>query len=140
VSDAVPSPLGIYETVLYGSDVPALARFYAEVVGLRLVEGPDELMAVLRLPRGGVLLLFDPEAAGRPGRPVPSHGAHGAGHVAFSVAHGSLDAWIAHLEAHGVGIERDLAWDEQGSRSLYVRDPAGNSLELVDGGHELWPD
>jgi catechol 2,3-dioxygenase-like lactoylglutathione lyase family enzyme len=139
VSDAVPSPLGIYETVLYGSDVRALARFYGEVVGLRLVEGPDELMAVLRLPRGGVLLLFDPEAAGRPGRPVPSHGAHGAGHVAFRVAAGSLDAWVEHLEAHGVDVERDLAWDGQGSRSLYVRDPAGNSLEFVDGAHELWP-
>jgi catechol 2,3-dioxygenase-like lactoylglutathione lyase family enzyme len=127
---------GVYETVLYADDVAATARFYESILGLRLVAGPDELMAALRLEDGGVLLIFDPRRASKPGRAVP-HGASGAGHVAFSVREGELDAAAAELRAaHGVELERETEWP-QGGRSVYFRDPAGNSLELVEG--EVWP-
>jgi catechol 2,3-dioxygenase-like lactoylglutathione lyase family enzyme len=132
---ATPRIRGIYETVLYG-DVPALEAFYRQVLGLRLVDGPDELAAAFRLPDGAVLLLFDPERSGRPGRPVPSHGASGPGHVAFRVPKGELDRWRETLLEQGVEIDRDVEWDG-GRRSLYVRDPAGNSVELTED--ELWP-
>ena len=131
-----PSLSGIYETVLYGNDVAALAAFYEDVLGLRTVDDPDELAAAIRLPDGTMLLLFDPELAGRPGRPVPSHGATGPGHVAFRVAAGELDRWRAALVDRGVPIEREIQW-KRGGRSLYVRDPAGNSVELTED--ELWP-
>jgi catechol 2,3-dioxygenase-like lactoylglutathione lyase family enzyme len=127
---------GVYETVLYAADVLAVAAFYAEALGLRLVDGPDELAAAFRLDDGGVLLIFDPSRASRPGRPVPSHGASGAGHLAFSVDDGTLDAWADSLREGGVEIEREIDWDGRG-RSIYVRDPAGNSVELVDG--DIWP-
>ncbi len=127
---------GVYETVLYAEDVQATASFYAGVLGLRLVEEPDELSAAFRLPGGAMLLLFDPGLASRPGRPVPSHGASGAGHVAFGVEAGSLEDWSAGLRDRGVEVERTVEWDGRG-RSLYVRDPAGNSVELVDG--DIWP-
>ena len=129
-------PRRLYETVLYASDVPGLARFYAEVIGLRLVSGPDELAAAFRLEEGGVLLIFDPERSSAPGRAVPSHGTTGAGHVAFSVEEGELDACAAELRDRGIELERELDWP-QGGRSIYVRDPAGNSVELVEG--DLWP-
>jgi catechol 2,3-dioxygenase-like lactoylglutathione lyase family enzyme len=136
VSGSVGGVRRVYETVLYAADVPAAARFYVDVLGLRLVDGPDELAAAFRLEDGGVLLVFEPSRASRPGRPVPSHGASGAGHVAFSVEAGGLDAWAEVLRERGVEIEREVDW-EQGGRSLYVRDPAGNSVELVDG--DIWP-
>jgi catechol 2,3-dioxygenase-like lactoylglutathione lyase family enzyme len=126
----------VYETVLYAHDVAATARFYADVLGLRLVEGPDELTAAFRLDDGGVLLIFDPARSGLPDRPVPSHGMEGAGHVAFSVGAGELDACGDELRARGIEIEREMRWP-RGGRSLYVRDPAGNSVELVEG--DLWP-
>lgn len=126
----------ILETIVYGEGVAALAGFYRDVIGLRQIGDVDDLGASFRLPDGGVLLLFDPELAGRPGRGVPSHGATGPGHVAFSVPAGSLAQWADALTAHGVGIERDVDWGD-GARSLYVRDPAGNSVELVDG--DPWP-
>jgi catechol 2,3-dioxygenase-like lactoylglutathione lyase family enzyme len=132
----VPSISGIYETVLYGDDVAALAAFYDDVLGLRVVEEPDELAAAIRLPDGTMLLLFDPELAVRPGRPVPSHGARGPGHVAFRVPAGELDRWRAALVDRGVAIDREVEW-KRGGRSLYVRDPAGNSVELTED--ELWP-
>jgi len=128
--------LRIYETVVYAPDVRAAAAFYSDVLGLRLLEGPDELAAAFRLEDGGVLLVFDPDRASQPGRRVPAHGGHGAGHVAFSVAPGGLEAVAAELRRREIPVEREIDW-EAGGRSLYVRDPAGNSVELVDG--EAWP-
>lgn len=123
----------VYETVLYGSDIDAIVLFYRDIVGLTLIEADPALMAVLRLPGGGVLLIFDPVASTVPGRPVPSHGAQGAGHVAFRVE--DLDAWRAHLSDLGIEIEREIDWGAERS-SVYVRDPAGNSIEFVRG--DLW--
>jgi catechol 2,3-dioxygenase-like lactoylglutathione lyase family enzyme len=135
LNPAVPVT-GVYETVLYAADVSGAAAFYADVLGLRLVDGPDELAAAFRLDDGGVLLIFDPSRASLPGRPVPSHGATGAGHVAFSVEDGTLAEWAEKLREGGVEIELERPW-QRGGRSIYVRDPAGNSVELVDG--DLWP-
>ena len=126
----------IYETVLYSRNLDAMVEFYADVLGLRLVEGPDELAAAFRLPNGGVLLVFDPSRSSAAGRAVPSHGATGAGHVAFSVAPGTLELWRMRLGKHAIEVEREVAWDG-GGRSLYVRDPADNSVELTED--ELWP-
>lgn len=135
---AFPRPriVGVYETVLYASDVAVAASFYSDVLGLRPLEDFDELGAVFRLPDGGLLLLFDPSRASAPGRKVPAHGARGSGHVAFSVERDGLDVFAAELRRRGLEIEREIAWDE-GGRSLYLRDPAGNSVELVEG--EAWP-
>ena len=127
---------GVYETVIYATDVPGAAAFYADVLGLRLVDGPDQLAAAFRLEDGGVLLIFDPLRASVPGRPVPSHGTTGAGHVAFSIEDGTLDAWAENLHERGIELEQEHEW-RRGGRSIYVRDPAGNSVELVDG--DLWP-
>lgn len=130
-----PTITRIYETILYGDDPPGLARFYCDVLGLRLVEPPSELGAALRAPDGAMLLLFDPALSSREGRPVPSHGAIGPGHIAFTVPEGQLASWRDALEVDGIEIEREVDWGER-ARSLYVRDPAGNSVELAEG--ELW--
>ena len=115
----------------------AAARFYADALGLSVIGEPSELAAAFRLADGGVLLIFDPERSTEPGRALPSHGAIGAGHAAFSVDAGHLDEVTAELRRQGVGIEQEVSWDE-GGRSVYVRDPAGNSVELIEG--EAWPD
>jgi catechol 2,3-dioxygenase-like lactoylglutathione lyase family enzyme len=132
----VPRPVRIYETVLYAPDVAATAAFYSDVLGLRMLEEPDELSAVVRLDDGGILLVFDPARSAAPGRPVPSHGTTGTGHIALGLEDGALDVTAAELRRRGVEIEREVTWDE-GGRSIYVRDPAGNSVELIEG--EAWP-
>lgn len=129
-----PAVSGVYETVLYGANVRELASFYADVVGLRLIE-INELLAALRIPDGGVLLLFDRSLSSVPGRSVPAHGTTGDGHVAFAVPPGDLDRWREHLASCAVEIESVVDWGG-GPVSLYVRDPAGNSVEFAAG--ELW--
>ena len=124
-------PRRVYETVVYAADLAAAIAFYRGVLGLRQVDD-----GAFRLDDGGMLLLFDPASSSRPGRPVPSHGATGAGHVAFLVAEGELDAWRESLRAQSVELEQEKEWPG-GGRSIYVRDPAGNSVELVEG--DLWP-
>jgi len=135
VAPRTPHVAGVYETVLYTDDPVGTARFYADVLRLPPLEEPDERGAVFRLPDGGMLLLFAPALSSRPGRDVPSHGAEGAGHVAFSVHPGTLDELAGALREQGIEIEREIDWGR--GRSLYFRDPAGNSVELVDG--DIWP-
>jgi len=46
-----------------------------------------------------------------------------------------LDEWKKHLADHGVEIEKEVEWPK-GGKSIYFRDPAGNSVELATRG--LW--
>jgi catechol 2,3-dioxygenase-like lactoylglutathione lyase family enzyme len=132
----IPRISGVHETVLYGPDIPRLTSFYASVLGLRVVHQADDDSAALRMPEGdAVLLLFHPGHASTPGRGVPTHGATGPGHVAFRVPPGTLPAWFEQLQREGVEIEMERGWS-RGGASLYFRDPAGNSVELIEG--DVW--
>ena len=124
---------GIYETVLYADDVPAMATFYRDVVGLEAIDPPDGQSAAFRLADGNLLLVFDPAQSSAAGRFVPPHGTRGAGHLAFRVD--DLDELAAELRRRGFEIEREITWSETG-RSVYFRDPSGNSVEYVEG--EIW--
>ncbi len=124
----------IVETAVYGGDLPALERFYAEVMEFEPIGREAGRHAFFRVGRGSVLLCFDAQAAARPGG-LPPHGATGPGHVAFGVRGHELDAWRERLMSLGVEIEAETTWPA-GGRSLYFRDPAGNLLELLTPG--LW--
>ena len=82
-----------------------------------------------------MVLVFNPEHTSSvrtmvAGAPLPLHGTGGAGHMAFAVCEADIPAWRSHLLGRGVEIESEVRWP-QGGTSLYVRDPAGNSIELV---------
>ncbi|MGZ8491142.1 MAG: VOC family protein [Gemmatirosa sp.] len=127
-------PARVLESCLYAPDLAAAARFYEDVLLLTPFARVDGRHVFFHCGPG-VFLLFAPDVtATTPGAvggvPVPAHGTHGPGHVAFAVADDALDAWRAHLAAHAVAIEAEIHWP-RGGRSLYVRDPAGNSVELA---------
>jgi catechol 2,3-dioxygenase-like lactoylglutathione lyase family enzyme len=121
-------PSRIFETVLYAEDLPVAERFYHEALGLEVIER-GELLVAFRCG-DGVLLIFDPRSSTIPGRDVPSHGTSGAGHVAFAAKPEDLEAWRRQLCQAAIPIEREVDWPE-GGRSIYFRDPAGNSVELA---------
>lgn len=118
----------ILETCLYVDDLAAARRFYVGLLGLPIDSERAAAFLFLRLD-GAMLLLFDPRAtAAQTG--LPPHGAAGPGHVCFAVPEAELDGWRARLEAAGIPIEHEQRWP-RGGRSLYVRDPAGNSVEFA---------
>lgn len=129
---------GILETALYAADLHAAADFYGPVLGLAEITHVEGRHIFFRCG-AGVLLIFNPDAteqpAHNPAMPVPPHGARGPGHACFRVAGEEMDAMRARLEANGVTIEADFRWPN-GARSLYFRDPAGNSLECAEA--KLW--
>jgi catechol 2,3-dioxygenase-like lactoylglutathione lyase family enzyme len=127
-------PRRVLETSLYADDLAAAERFYGDVLGLEAVLRQDEQHVSFRCG-AAVLHVFRLDAAQAEGS-VPSHGAEGPGHVAFAVSSDVLDAWIDRFEEAGVAVEQTYTWDEN-VRSVYVRDPAGNSVELVPPA--LWP-
>lgn len=127
-------PSGIIETAVYAHDLEAAERFYAGVLGLETCGRRDDRHVFFRCGMG-MFLVFNPDVTGRPGAvgggtPVPLHGARGPGHAAFSMRADEVDSWRRRLEDHGVSIEAEVRWPG-GGHSLYFRDPAGNSIELV---------
>ncbi len=119
----------ILETSLYVDDLDRAERFYLEVLGLTLVSKQEGRHVFFRCSQR-MLLLFNPLGSRESSDQFPPHGAFGPGHLAFGVSEQSLDRWSAWLAECGVAIERVIDWP-QGGRSLYFRDPAGNSLELA---------
>lgn len=123
----------ILEACVYASDLAAAEAFYVDVLGLEPV-GRVEGRHVFFRCGARVFLVFDP-AATLGGERVPGHGATGPGHVCFAATADELVEWRAHLAAKGVAIEREVEWPG-GGRSIYLRDPAGNSVEL--GTPAIW--
>ncbi|MHB0959028.1 MAG: VOC family protein [Pirellulaceae bacterium] len=119
----------ILETCLYVDDLDVAENFYRQVLGLELYEQQAGRHLFWRCGQR-MLLLFLAEGTDLPDSSLPRHGTYGAGHVAFAVPDRDIPCWKQHLEQCGVEIERSVEWP-QGGRSIYFRDPAGNSLEVA---------
>lgn len=137
--DAPPPVQGVLEAALYADDLDAALGFWQGVMGLdafQRVPGRHVFFRVTDSPHPQVLLVFRAAATRRPpapgaALPVPPHGAAGPGHFCLAVSPGTMADWRRHLENRGITIEADFHWPN-GARSIYLRDPAGNSVELAD--------
>jgi catechol 2,3-dioxygenase-like lactoylglutathione lyase family enzyme len=130
---------GILETALYAEDLDAAERFYGGILGLEKITRVAERHVFYRCGPG-VLLIFNPAETVKPpapdaSLPVPPHGTRGAGHACFRVSKENFEAMAEKLKAAGIAIEADFHWPN-GGRSIYFRDPAGNSLECAEA--VLW--
>ena len=128
---------GVLETCLYhdSGQTSAVARFYADVLGLPLVSSWPGGMA-FRAGKG-VVLLFDREELARRDGPIAAHGTAGAGHACLLAGgEDEYERWKRRLAGADVTITHEHEWGPQ-RRSLYFSDPAGNLLEIANG--DLWP-
>mgnify|MGYP003678178777 CR=1 FL=1 len=124
--------LSVVETAIYVDDLDATEDFYQRILGLEVIAKESDRHVFFRVGDTNVLLAFNPQTT-RTGDKLPHHGATGPGHVALGVALESLDQWRRHLETNGVSIETEFQWPA-GGKSIYFRDPAGNSVELITPG------
>ncbi|NOT02295.1 MAG: glyoxalase/bleomycin resistance/extradiol dioxygenase family protein [Phycisphaerales bacterium] len=130
----MPKILHVLETCLYARDLAAMDTFYGQVLGLSRMTAEYPRHVFFYVSDTSVLLIFNPDETSKK-QDVPAHGSTGPGHVAMAIETDELNAWRDHLNTNGVPIEREITWGD-GSRSIYFRDPAGNSTELVTRG--MW--
>jgi len=123
----------LVEASVYAENLESAEVFYRDVLSLKMLTKEPGRHVFFQVG-DSVLLVFRAEETSKGGM-LPPHGATGAGHFALGVPTESLDAWREHLRAQGVEIEKEIDWP-RGGKSLYFRDPAGNSVELVTRG--LW--
>ena len=133
------TPAAILESALYVTDLAAAEAFYTDILGLDLLGKVDGRHIFFRCG-SGVLLVFNAEATKVPPAPdarlkVPPHGTVGDGHLCFAASAAEIARWKAHLEAKKIAIESEFEWP-QGGRSIYIRDPSGNSIEFAEA--RIW--
>ncbi|SIO22325.1 Glyoxalase/Bleomycin resistance protein/Dioxygenase superfamily protein [Rhodovulum sp. ES.010] len=129
-----PPLAAVLEAALYADDLDDAEAFYGGVLALeRIVRVGDRHVFYRVGPT--ILLVFNPAETRKPPTnpdlPVPPHGADGPGHLCLAAARIEIDAWRARLDAAGHPVEADFLWPN-GARSIYFRDPAGNSLEIAE--------
>jgi len=123
----------ILETSLYSNNLDQAERFYLDVIGLKLLKKKEGRHLFFKCA-DSVLIVFNPEESEKEGGKAATHGSTGEGHMAFGVKDGEIENWRVRLGEHSVEIEKETVW-EDGSRSLYFRDPDNNSIEIISEYH-----
>jgi catechol 2,3-dioxygenase-like lactoylglutathione lyase family enzyme len=120
------SVTGVSELVLEVADLEAAEAFYADVLGLPVVERWQERAAVWVLAgdRTRIGLWLGPQVGIAGGR----GGAHV--HFAFHIAPADYDAAVARLKEHGYDPHEERFRSYDDSRAVYATDPDGNVVEL----------
>lgn len=122
----------IIETAIYVDDLDGTEAFYRTILGLTVIAKESGRHVFFQVGESSVLLAFIADATMK-GDHLPAHGARGPGHFALGIEADALDAWRQKLQESGIAIEQEVEWP-RGGKSLYFRDRAGNSVELITPG------
>ena len=116
---------GVSELVLEVVDLAAAERFYADVLGLPVVERWTDREAVWLMAGDRTRIgLWTPQvglARGRGGIHV---------HFAMHIAADDYEDAVAHLREQGLDVREHEFGTRPHSRAAYVDDPDGNVVEL----------
>jgi len=147
----VPPITGVAEIVLSVRDLPGMKRFYVDVLGFslweeacygpggRLIPGGEPTISFLTIteldtplgrhchPQALVLIDHRRHANGRPGHEVTTSTLH---HLAFEIPPDSYDLHRERLEQLSLAPQ-EARFEGIRARSLFFRDPEGNSIELI---------
>jgi catechol 2,3-dioxygenase-like lactoylglutathione lyase family enzyme len=122
----------IIETAIYVDDLDETETFYRTILGLRVMGKEPGRHVFFQVGEASILLAFIADTTLK-GDHLPPHGAKGPGHFALGIDANDLDAWRQKLQENGVAIEQEVNWPK-GGKSIYFRDPAENSVELITPG------
>jgi catechol 2,3-dioxygenase-like lactoylglutathione lyase family enzyme len=122
-----PTHRGLRHLALNARNLPAMKAFYVGLLGYRVEWEPDPDNVYLTSGVDNLALHRAPA-----GEAAPS-GAPGAlDHLGLIVAEAAdVDAWAAHLAAHGVALDMQPKTHRDGARSCYFRDPDGNRVQII---------
>ena len=127
------SILKIKETCIYARDLEAIRAFYSGLLGLEVIHHLPGKHIFFRAG-ASVLLCFNPDDSRKKASP-PGHFAQGKYHFAFEVASKDYEAHKKAIEEKHIPITDEVTW-QNGQKSFYFEDPAGNVLEIVPEG--IW--
>lgn len=129
---AVTTPVSVARVGLKAREAPALARYYAQTLGLAELSRDG---GTIVLGAGGrPLLVIDQDSAALPDDPREA----GLFHTAFLLpSRQALARWTRHAMESRIGI--DGASDHLVSEAVYLTDPEGNGIEIyADRPKETW--
>ncbi len=128
--------LKLEHVALLVADPPAMARWYAEHLGMKVVKRSDEAPGFARFlaDAGGSSVL---ETYASDVHPVPDYGAMDPAvlHVAFATR--EIAATRARLIAGGATAVGEITENAAGDRFATLRDPWGLALQLADRARPL---
>jgi catechol 2,3-dioxygenase-like lactoylglutathione lyase family enzyme len=113
-------------TILFARDLPAMRKFYAEVMRFALYHEIAGNWIEFRI--GGNILALAKPGLIVPDPPPPAGAA--SVQLAFRLRREEVDAAEAALRADGVTIVAPATDQRWGHRTLFFRDPDGNLLEI----------
>ena len=126
-----PAHAGLRHVALNVRDMNAMKRFYVDLLGFAIEWEPDPDNVYLS---SGIdnLALHRPASRGGAGQAPPAEGPSRLDHLGVIVrTPAAVDAWAAFLESHGVTIDARPRTHRDGARSCYLRDPDGNSVQII---------
>lgn len=119
-----PSSLRLQHVALNVGELQACERFYREILGLEVIWRLNEDSVYLTNGSDNLALHRAPQS-----RPP---GPQSLGHIGFALEDESaVDAWHDYLSARGVAIVAPPRTHRDGTRSLYCKDPDGNTVQLL---------
>jgi catechol 2,3-dioxygenase-like lactoylglutathione lyase family enzyme len=127
-----PPHAGLRHLALNVRDLPAMKRFYVDLLGFAVEWEPDpdniylsSGIDNLALHRAG-----GTAPAGSTATAAPSTGA--LDHLGLIVRSADdVDRWAAFLEGNGVPLSAKPKTHRDGARSCYFKDPDGNSVQII---------
>jgi catechol 2,3-dioxygenase-like lactoylglutathione lyase family enzyme len=106
------------------ADLGACERFYCGALGMRVLWRPDEQNVFLTNGSDNLALhrtTREERAANQ-----------SLDHIGFVLERAKdVDAWYEFLSAHGISILSPPGTHRDGTRSLYCKDPDGNTVQLL---------
>jgi len=123
-----PSHAGLRHLALNVRDLPAMKRFYVDLLGFVVEWEPDADNIYLSSGIDNLALHRAPVLPTGPG----VWASQALDHLGVIVRTADdVDAWAAFLEGQSVTIDAKPRTHRDGARSCYFRDPDGNKVQVI---------